>query len=288
MGLGRRMRGRSDPSHSSRDGSTCCHGHTAGGSGTPPRDSWEIAPELSFSQYLIHNNGDVSTLALSPDGPDSLAGSADHTARLWDVATRHIIDPVMTHEDNVAVVAFSHDGRMFVTGDDKGVVRLWDRANRGQPRHQLRADGPYPCPPGLSPDDRIAVIGVAVGTIRIRAEIKLSCGTRRRARSWVIPCRIWEEPTQWPFQPRWSDFCHWRRESARLWDAANGRRLTNPTGGSERFRLPSFPTARRSCWYSMALLRSGRSRRAESRARPYSIRKEGFAAWHSAPMAGAS
>ena len=73
----------------------------AGGDGYAAARLWDIAPETSFGQWLFHAGGEISALALSPDGRTGLDGADDRTARLWDLTTRRLIEPVMPHEDSV-------------------------------------------------------------------------------------------------------------------------------------------------------------------------------------------
>jgi WD40 repeat protein len=54
-----------------------------------------------------------------------LAGRADNTAGLWDVATGQPLGPPLLHRSVVSSVAFRGDGRMMATGDDQA-AHLWD------------------------------------------------------------------------------------------------------------------------------------------------------------------
>src|SRR5205823_8329132 len=54
---------------------------------------------------------DVESVAFSPDGTKVLTGSADQTARLWEVASGLLLIILKGHKDRVESVAFSPDGR---------------------------------------------------------------------------------------------------------------------------------------------------------------------------------
>src|SRR5205085_2028026 len=57
-------------------------------------------------------------------------GSADRTARLWDVATGHEVGRFIGHLGELLTVAVSRDGRLALTGGKDRTVHLWEIATR--------------------------------------------------------------------------------------------------------------------------------------------------------------
>src|SRR5690606_4512116 len=102
--------------------------------------------------------GPITTIAVSPDGRWLATGSADRTARLWDLKNDH---PQRTsvalnvHQKPVTSVLFSPDGKSLITGSRDATACIWQLAGdrpaeipiilpgKGQPISQmaLSADG---------------------------------------------------------------------------------------------------------------------------------------------------
>lgn len=111
-------------------------------------------------------------MALSPDDRSALTGSADQTARLWDVATgkeiRQFVEP-KGYATAITDIAFSPDGRLVLTGGDDGMVLLWDVAT-GQRVRVLDWGlfrGPSSCVRcvAYSPDGRYVLVGKVDGRV---------------------------------------------------------------------------------------------------------------------------
>jgi AAA-like domain/WD domain, G-beta repeat len=123
---------------------------------------------LDYTQLALtfrHHRG-VTVVAFSPDRKIVLTGSADNTARLWQVETGQPFGPPLQHQDVIRAVAFSPDGKIVLTGSDDNTARLW-QAETGQPfgpplQHQdvIRAVA-------FSPDGKTILTGSDDNTVRL-------------------------------------------------------------------------------------------------------------------------
>ncbi len=68
----------------------------------------------------------VLSVAFHPNGLMLASGSADHTVRLWDMATGTLWKTLAGHREAVHSVAFSPDGWILASGGADRVIRLWD------------------------------------------------------------------------------------------------------------------------------------------------------------------
>jgi WD domain, G-beta repeat len=68
----------------------------------------------------------VNAVAFSPNGRFALAGSADKTLKLWDLATGRELRSFKGPASFVTSVRFSRDGRFALSGHMNGMLELWN------------------------------------------------------------------------------------------------------------------------------------------------------------------
>jgi WD40 repeat protein len=97
----------------------------------PPRDV-KSAFDLLVGSV---GEGNVTSVAFSPDGKVLASGGWDDMVRLWDVKTGEQLRAIFAHKAMVATVAFSSDGKYLASrGGLDGAVRLWDPATGAELR----------------------------------------------------------------------------------------------------------------------------------------------------------
>ena len=92
----------------------------------------EFQPDTTNYWEIIGHEGDLRCLAIAPDSRQILTGSADHTAKVWDVRTRKPVADLRGHSDEVTAVAWSPDGKLIATGSKDHTVMLWTSQNTNQ------------------------------------------------------------------------------------------------------------------------------------------------------------
>jgi WD40 repeat protein len=117
----------------------------------------EIATFTGHADY-------VSAVALSPDTKTLATASYDHTARLWDIASKK--SRVLNgHRGAVMAVAFSPDGTLLATGSLDSTIILW-RVKTTRPYATLRGHKSWVNSLAFTSDGATLVSGSSDGTVK--------------------------------------------------------------------------------------------------------------------------
>jgi WD domain, G-beta repeat/Caspase domain len=108
----------------------------------------------------------ITSVAFSPDGCYVLTGSANKTARLWDIETGKEVRMFEGHEARITSVAFSPDGRYVLTGSGDNTARLWDRET-GKEVRKFEGHAAWITSVAFSPDGRYVLTGSWDSTTRL-------------------------------------------------------------------------------------------------------------------------
>ena len=114
---------------------------------------------------LSGHNGNVTSVAFSPDGKILASGSWDDTIRLWNPTTGQHLATFHGHRDDVNTVAFSPDGKTLASGSDDDTIKLWNAS--GEVRATLYGHSRSVNSVAFSPDGKTLASGSADNTIRL-------------------------------------------------------------------------------------------------------------------------
>jgi WD40 repeat protein len=140
-------------------------------------NSWyeEEIPELISSrsenwgsrvQILEGHDGEVTSVAYSPNGKYIASGSDDGTVRVWDATTATLRHTLTGHDSRVTSVSFSPDGKYIASGSYDWTVRVWD-ATTATLRHTLTGHDSLVTSVSFSPDGKYIASGSNDGTVRV-------------------------------------------------------------------------------------------------------------------------
>lgn len=74
---------------------------------------------------FLETNAQMTSVSFSPDGGILACGSWDKTIKLWDVATRQLLDTLTGNNFGVNSVTFSPDGSLLASGSSDDTIKLW-------------------------------------------------------------------------------------------------------------------------------------------------------------------
>lgn len=77
-------------------------------------------------QTLYGHFAHVTSVACSPSGTLIASGSWDHTIRIWEEESGHVLNILEGHKDVVSSVGFSPDGRRIASASRNGTIIIWD------------------------------------------------------------------------------------------------------------------------------------------------------------------
>jgi WD40 repeat protein len=96
--------------------------------------------DYGLMHTLTGHQGDVTSVAFSPDLQLLASGSVDRTIKLWDVPTWQLKRTLTGHENYVESVDFSPDGHLLASGSADSTIKIWEVAT-GNLKQTLKWNG---------------------------------------------------------------------------------------------------------------------------------------------------
>jgi len=93
---------------------------------------WDIETGEKESEFADHN-GDVLSVAISPDNNYFVTGSLDKTSKVYDLRDKKIAQITFRyHQGDINSVSFFPGGNAFATGSEDKTVRIFDIRSAGE------------------------------------------------------------------------------------------------------------------------------------------------------------
>ncbi|KAJ5808765.1 hypothetical protein N7474_010034 [Penicillium riverlandense] len=125
-----------------------------------------VDPEWSQCiQTLYGHSAYVTSVACSPSGTLIASGSWDHTIRVWEEESGHLLKILVGHRDVVSSVSFSPDGTLIASASRNGTIKIWD-VNNGECLRTFSISKHHKNRVVFSPTGQIAAISEP-GTLKI-------------------------------------------------------------------------------------------------------------------------
>ncbi len=112
------------------------------------------------------HSGQVSQVAISPDGRRAVSAGADSTVIVWNVEARQMLGRLEGHTDAVTAVQFAPDGRSVVSGSRDGTLIVWNLEN-GEILARLAGHTDAVTGVALTPDGARALSASRDATLRL-------------------------------------------------------------------------------------------------------------------------
>jgi WD40 repeat protein len=176
------------------------------------------------------HHGDVTAMAVSPDGAWMATGGEDKFITIWDLAQRKPLQRLETAGADLLSVAISPDGSRLAASDENGTVMTWDCAS-WRPLLKL-ATGDTVNSVIFSGDGRQLITGGNAESVQFwnEADGKLARELPREG-EWVGALALSPDG-------RWLA-AGGGQEWLRLWDLSSGK-MTQPTRHQDRINAVAF------------------------------------------------
>jgi WD40 repeat protein len=125
-------------------------------------------------QTLSGHQGEITAIAISPDGGLIASGSTDKTIRLWSLQTGKLLYTWMGrslrfsqgHQDQITALVFSPNSQVLISSSADGTIKQWD-LNSGELFSSLPSHGWGVSAMALSPTEPLLVSGSEDGLMQL-------------------------------------------------------------------------------------------------------------------------
>jgi WD40 repeat protein len=115
---------------------------------------------------IVGHEGPIAALAFSPDSARLASGSADKTARVWNVADGAQVASFAGHTNTVTGVAFNSNGQQVVSGAADNTLKLWNTADATELKNLAGHTAPI-TGVAMAANDQFIVSSAGDNTVRV-------------------------------------------------------------------------------------------------------------------------
>ncbi|HEX3049497.1 MAG TPA: protein kinase [Aggregatilineaceae bacterium] len=129
---------------------------------------WDMETRQMVGSPLLGHEGEVNSIAFSPDGQLLVSGGADGRVRLWDVNSGDMLGkPFEGQTAEIWSVAFSPDGTRIAAAGEAMNITLWDVETGEMVFDPLKGHTDYVYSVAFSPDGSLLASGGADNMVRL-------------------------------------------------------------------------------------------------------------------------
>lgn len=125
-----------------------------------------MSPGGALLRTLEGHTGDVTSVAITPDGRRAVSGSRDKTLRIWDLQSGKTLRTLEGHAAQVLDVVITSDGKRAISAGYDHTLKIWD-LERGALLHTLEGHAEGVTNVAVTPDGKRAVSAGYDQTLRI-------------------------------------------------------------------------------------------------------------------------
>jgi len=125
------------------------------------------APGFSVSATLTGHTDSVPAVKFSLDGRKVASGSADSTAKVWDVEQHTILNSFSQHSHSITDVDWNWDSVTLVSASDDKMARIWDTRSGGKCVQKLSGHTHHVTSCSFAPSGNVLATGSFDETVRL-------------------------------------------------------------------------------------------------------------------------